>query len=261
MNDLELSSKPNASRQRRRWSWWLWTLVLFAGQIAILFWLGDRGAVPKRKLTAAPLLRLAGQEPSELLRLTDPTLFARPHWDSFSGAAWLNVPPAPPRPAEPAEPPLLLALPDDRLGAAFNDFMRTNKLEVADSLWPVVPDLTSPPPAPLVFAPDSSSYHLEDGLEHRRLLSALKPPVLEHTDILSNSIVQLVVDEEGRPLSVTLLAGSGLVTADSNALALARAARFEPLNTGGPDHRPGPSRLSWGKLIFDWAVRPPGISK
>jgi len=84
---------------------------------------------------------------------------------------------------------------------------------------------------------------------------------------LANSVVQVVVDAEGRPISATLYPddsgpgprtfGSGLKEADEQALALAKAARFNPMTGGGPDRVTSPTaQLTWGRMIFQWHTLP-----
>lgn len=250
-----MSPGPVGGPKRR---WWLLLSLIFAGQVGSIFWLGDKGTVVVRKPAAAPLLRLAGNDASELLQLEDPTLFARPRWDAFSGPAWLNVPTNEPPSADLAESPRWLALSSAEMGAEFEHFFNTNKVESANSLPKPQPELTMPPPVPLVFADEHSSCRLEGELARRPLLTAMNPPPVENTDILTNSVVRLVVDADGRTLSVALLSSSGLAAADTKALALAREARFEPLYGSGPETRSGLlPQLSWGEMIFEWAVRPP----
>jgi TonB family protein len=58
--------------------------------------------------------------------------------------------------------------------------------------------------------------------------------------------VQMLVDAAGNVVSVALIEASGLELADSNALAIARAARFAPS-----------SRLTVGQMIFNWRTVPP----
>jgi TonB family protein len=241
--------------------WWLAVAIIFAGQIGLVFWLGERGPLVARPPAAAPVVRLAGAEAIELLQLQDPTLFARPHWDVFSGPAWLNVgtnqlPPE----VELPEAPRWLELATAELGAAFDRFSQTNEPELPGLLPRTKPELTMPPPVPLVFASEQSSCRVEGDLAGRRLLTPLEPPGIEHTDILNDSVVQLMVDADGRPLSVTLLSSSGLTAADTNALALARAARFAPLYGNGPERHSDALALTWGQMIFEWAVHAPGVS-
>jgi TonB family protein len=104
---------------------------------------------------------------------------------------------------------------------------------------------------------------LEGELVGRGLLTKPRLPARENGELLGSSVVQVVVDAAGRPVSVTLLPpGSGLPDADNEALDEARKARFEPLPgaLSGPDPPPLKS-LRWGRMVFNWATLPlPGTN-
>ena len=95
--------------------------------------------------------------------------------------------------------------------------------------------------------------HFEGDLAARHLLSTFDLPSWPHNDLVSNSVVQLVVDAEGIPFSVTLLERSGHAAADRYALNEARRARFEPLD---PTDQSQARDLVWGTLIFQWHTVP-----
>jgi TonB family protein len=76
-------------------------------------------------------------------------------------------------------------------------------------------------------------------------------------DLLTNSIVHVLVNADGNVLSEVLLVSSGLREADEEALRLAGAAQFTPLPHDPETHRPV-SRLAWGTLVFEWQTLPPG---
>ena len=99
---------------------------------------------------------------------------------------------------------------------------------------------------------------VEGELAGRRLLKPIELPSWPHTEILTNSIVQIIVDADGWTISPgALLSGSGLNEADQYALRLARVARFESVRPLGPAHATNPaSRPMWGKLIFEWQTVP-----
>ena len=74
----------------------------------------------------------------------------------------------------------------------------------------------------------------------RRLVQPIELPPWPYQDLLTNSVVQMVVDAEGRPASVpVLLSSSGCPAADEYALEQAQAARFEPVsrNAAGQQRR------------------------
>jgi hypothetical protein len=194
----------------------------------------------------------SAQSLAELSAVSDPTAFALPNAHGFSGAAWLTFAPLAYQLTDWTEPPRWLALDERHLGQAFAAFVATNTsppLLIADK---PLPRLTVSAVYPPADPPSTQSVlRLEDDLARRPLVAPRPLPSWPHTDVLTNSIVQLLVDAEGRTLSAVLLAASGLSDADNYALKLAGGARFQPLRR--PDGRPdvtGP--LSWGKMIFQW---------
>jgi len=256
MNAVQAELQP---WPRRRW--WLLFGLIFAGQVGLIFWLSDTAPNLVRAPAPAPRLRLAGNAPAELLVLNDPTLFALPHWEGFSGPAWLKIPPRETPPSDWSEPPRWLALPVAELGATFNRFIQTNHPASAPPLAQAEPDLMLPNPVAPVLASEASTCRVEGPLAQRRLLSKFDLPAWKRADILTNSIVQLVVDAEGKPVSVALLSSSGFPEADSRALALARSARFESRYGNGPERMANPlAQLSWGEMIFEWHTLAPAPS-
>src|SRR5689334_11444500 len=118
----------------QRWPsrrWWTIIAIVFATQLALILWLGKpertRGAVKE----LIPHLEVAGPETAGALTMNDPTLFALPHQQGFSGLAWLNVEYSAPTPRESAQ---LLPLDQQSLGSDFKHFMATNH----ESGFPVV---------------------------------------------------------------------------------------------------------------------------
>jgi len=89
-------------------------------------------------------------------------------------------------------------------------------------------------------------------LAARRLLTALDLPSWPHSDILTNTVVQVVVDADGDTLSSTPLKSCGLSEADQFALKTAASARFLSARKPGQPAVP----LSWGKMIFQWHTVP-----
>jgi len=112
------------------------------------------------------------------------------------------------------------------------------------------PDLLPPVVAEIVVARrTNSTLRVAGDLVNRRLLN---PPQLQSwpaLDLLTNTVVQVLVNAEGNVFSSTLLTLSGSKEADQNALDVARAARFEPLRRSSP-------ALTIGALIFEWHTAP-----
>src|SRR4051812_40075396 len=84
-------------------------VLVFALQVALIFALSSRPpvAAPPR---VVPHAIQPGHESGELLELMDPTLFALPHRETFSGEAWLRIPPQEFQQPIWSESPSLLAL-------------------------------------------------------------------------------------------------------------------------------------------------------
>ena len=240
---------------RRRWGG---MVVLILGiQLGLIFWLGTRKPIRPRPAAAAFTLHLAAQASAELQALYDPTLFTLPHAVGFSGPVWQRVPRPEFRSFEWSAPPNRLPRAVDHIGAVFTRLVETNYIDTLQEPAQPEPDPTLPDLPPLALLQDQSVLQLEGGLAQRRLLTPLQLKSWSNPDILTDSVVQVVVDAEGRPVSPTLLSGSGSAAADQYALDQARAARFEPLSRNPPEAVPNPmARLKWGKMIFRWHTLP-----
>jgi len=258
------------SLEPRTWSprqWMGVTGLIFIIQLAFIVALGDRQPIRPRKPSAAPAIQLIGSTHSEWLALTDPTLFALPHDRVFSGQAWLKTAPPPSPPFEWTEAPRWLGLPVQLLGASFAQLVANDsslKWQLAEIPEPhaLLPEVSR---APLLTG---STLRLEGGLSHRRLLSqpylpSWPPRALNPTDteMLANTVLQVLVDAGGRPVSLTLLGASGHVPADELAMSLATVFQFEPLPSTdplSPGQNPGAlPGLSWGQVVFEWQTSGP----
>lgn len=235
-----------------RWSrrrWWTLIALVFTAHLGLIFALGDRKPVTPRPPAPAPMLRLAA-ESDELLALNDPTLFALPHRKGFAGTTWLQFTNVNFQPFRWTEPPRLLLLPVEKLGGTFAQFMQTNQLAPFELEIKPASELTMPmtPEVGPVIAL-RSTLRMVGGLANRRLLAPPELPSQPATDLLTNSVAQVLVSADGNVISSTLLARSGSEKADLFALATARGARFEPWRNGG-------TKLSVGTMIFEWHTVP-----
>jgi hypothetical protein len=247
-------TEPRAWSPARRWS--LITLV-FAAHVSLILALGDRRPIQTRPPAPAPSLSLA-PDSSEWLALNDPTLFALPQRRGFAGATWLKVPPVEPPPYRWTEAPRLLPIRLGDLGAVFAEFMRTNRVVSLAFESKPAPELPQPDALEIgVALPTRSALRVVWELgAARRLLNPPALPSWPAPDLLTNTGAQVLVNADGDVRSVTLLPpGSGEPKADQRALAVARAARFEPLRGASP-------ALTLGVLIFEWHTEPlPAESK
>ena len=235
---------------------WLGIIALVCAlQVALLFSLGDSKPKPHSAPAQAPVLRVADASAGDLLALMDPTIFALPHRRGFSGPGWLLVPPQEFQAYVWSNPPGWLELPVADLGQAFQQFIQTNSFNTFEVLPQLQPELTWPTLTKTRGLPQESGFRVTGDLAGRRMLTMPVLPPQPNPELLTNSVVQLVVDAAGVPVSLTLLVGSGKKEADQYALAQARAARFQPANPAGkPSALAG---LSWGLLIFEWHTIPP----
>jgi len=245
-----------------RRKWWAFITLVFTVQLGLIFWLGERDAIRPRVAARAPALRLldpAAPVP-ELVALADPTLFALPHRHGFSGPAWLETPTPENRPFLWVEPSGREAvdLQVDQLGAAFRRYMQTNHFAPVRPPAAPQPELFAPVVARAELLPDQSVLRITGQLASRRLLTQVELPSWPgqdppRTELVSNSVVQIIVEASGRPVSTSLLASSGCKDADDYALAQARTMRFEALADGMAGTTASLlSGLSYGRLLFQW---------
>ena len=243
--------------RRIRPGMWLAVALVFAAQVAVLFWLGNPPPARTFHPTAAPKFSLATNRWNEMFALQDPTLFALPHRNNFSGAAWLKIPPQDFQPTNPSEPTQPLPLSREQLGSTFAAFVQTNpapriQTDIAAGLGMI----DFPNEHPLRSIVTASTVRVEGDLKKRRLLEPLQLPPQASDDVLTNTEVQLFVDALGNVFSPVIVAKSGNDTVDAMVLTnFAKNARFEPLEANGLGTAPSET-MTFGKLIFEWQTVP-----
>ena len=119
---IAASPQPSGWAQRR---WLVTVLLVFTAQLGLIFGLSDKPRPRARPSGAAPMLRLIAPGSSEVLALMDPTWFALPHRQGFSGPAWMTMPGFPARAFSWSEELRPLGLRTQDLGAAFSRFVGT----------------------------------------------------------------------------------------------------------------------------------------
>jgi hypothetical protein len=240
----------------RRWSrirWWSMLALIFTAQLALIFWLGARRTDYPGRTAFVPGLRIAGPAWDELLALNDPTLFALPHQQGFAGTAWLTVTNFGAEPFIWSEPPRWLTFPIEELGAAFRSYIATNPFGPPEAPSRLEPEFLSPQVSSSRDLPQRSTLRLTGGL-------ALAIPLVlkswANAEILTNSVVQVLVGSDGKPVSVTLLSRSGSEEADHEAVQQATRARFQrsAIRAGTPAERA--NGLRWGQMVFEWHTLP-----
>ena len=252
-----LESPPWAPRK------WVSTIALvFLIQIILLVVLSrkpPRPGQPPQFHTAINLTldRVSEKQLGEMTELNDPTLFALPNSRGFSGAAWLNFPPPDHHFNDWTQADDWLELDQSSLGKTLLTFLNSNlpaPLLMADKPLPFsTVRLSRPTSGRLVTA---SEVRLEGALAQRSLLHPISPPSWTHSDILTNTIVQCLVDADGDTQSVTLVSSCGVSEADQVALRLATNARFHSLRSLGeqPKQR---NETTWGRMVFHWHTLAP----
>ena len=252
---------PAQKRARLRPGLWIAAALVFVAQVGLLFWLGNPPAVTPIPPPASPVIQLNAKSSGELLALQDPTLFILPHRENFSGAGWLKEPKLDFTSTNWTEPARPLPLRPQQLGETFAAYMQTNlpprfQPKLASELDMFAADR---PPMQSISTP--STMHVEGDLAQLRLLTPLHLPSQTDSNLLSDTIVQVVVDAQGRPFSQVLLASSGNGTADQMALTnFAKAVRFAPAQAAGLG-TVLPDKMTVGQLIFEWqTVSPPATN-
>lgn len=251
--NVEADTKPAGDDWRMEvvpaggWSWkkTISLIVLaFVAHLALVFIFGAKKMPAARTVTNVPQFQFAANDP-ELIALDDPTLFALPHVEDFFPAVWRRMPDITVPSARPTETPPFLLPQAGALGAAFNEFMQTNRFAAVQLSFKPEPVQSSPFVPAISMLPDHSTWRLAGDLAHRQLLQPINVPTLTTNDVIAPNRVQLLVDTAGRVVSDVLLDSSGSADADQQALKIARAARFAPAD-----------RLMFGELIFTWHTVP-----
>jgi hypothetical protein len=229
-------------------------LCVFALQLVVIFGAGKAKSRPPARLAAGPTYRLGDPRPAELAQLEDPTLFVLPHAQGFSGEAWRRIAPLEFESPPWSEPLRMLALPMEPVGETFIRFVEDRSRPERRGLDFPEAVLTVPyVPAPIrEYRP--SSVRIDGELATRRIL--VQPELPPVNEVLTNSVVEVVVDPQGYVWSAILSARSG--STNEMALRLAQAYRFEPIDPSGPNRgRRAEPRLMQGTLIFEWQPAPP----
>lgn len=250
----------SASAEPGRWRasrWGSIVVLVLVLQVFLVFWLGERGSVRPRRIAATPTYRLLSDSSNLWLTLQDPTLFALPHREGFSGMAWLEDPKFEFEAKDFTEPPLLFNLPVAELGSEFKRFVAHHEEPHFPAPRLPPPEWTAPDVIPALPIAQPSSLRVEGPLASRSLLSNFELPSQPGTDLLTNTVVQLLVDARGNTFSAVLLPNPNSrdpdqSRADQYALNLAQHARFGATPT--KDDAVG--GVTFGTMVFQWQTVP-----
>ena len=252
----EQQSGANVShRGARRLKLWLAVGLVFAAQVALIMWVGNPPPRKPRTLPLAPVFHIVGPGSRDLLALQDPTLFVLPHRENFSGDAWLKIVPQEFTPTNWTESPRPFQFPTQEMGAAFIAFIETNGPPRFQPRIESGLDDANAGAAPLPSISVPSRLRVEGDLARLRLLTPLHLPPQTNSDLLTNTVVQLVVDANGNPFSAVLWDSSGDDKANAQAVGIAKAIRFAPPEPAALGMVPL-DKMTSGKLIFEWQTMP-----
>jgi len=241
---------------------WLYSVAaLFVLQLILILQLGRREEHPTERPLFRTSVRLAvpGQDATSLddtIRREDPLLLALPTTQGFSGPAWLQFSPPDYQLPEATNPVYWLSLDPPALAGTFRTFVATNAVTPARAADRPLPRLTRFEPAQTAEPIRTKSrLVITDDLAARPLLSPDVLPSFAFGDILSNTVVRVAVDADGRASFVMLINQSGSRQADAYAEDFVRKARFRALRLS-PGLTPATAPLTWGRCVFRWHTIP-----
>jgi hypothetical protein len=252
-----------ASVEPRTWPPLKWAAVaagILALQAGFFFWFARPPGLPPRPFPSVLAIRMPDGQPADLSGFVSPLVLVRPDAHGFSGPAWLQTPSITYNPEQSNPPPFLLELQTDRLGAGIAQALSnglSRRFEVAGAPGPRF-DNFSYSPGPAATVPDST-LTVEGELAGRPLLTR---PVLKAQPadtILSNTVLYVVVDVQGRVFAPPVLEPTGLsgsAPADADAVATAAGLLFQPLLRAPGQPPPAASSLTPGRLVFHWQTIP-----
>jgi hypothetical protein len=240
---------------RRRFQGFI--LLCFAAQVIFILLFGERRVAALKPGLFATTVHLVAdpwsmEQLAAFTELSDPSAFALPSQEGFSRAGWLTYKLLSDEFAESGEQPTWLQLDATALGRDLSAFLATNTtppIRIADESMPELVGLQPRPSTELEFPP--SELRIGGALARRKLLTPLTPPPWPHPEILTNSVVRLLVDADGAPISTALVWGSGSKDADNYALAATKRLRFKPDRAR--------DSVTSGTANFLWHTLPPRL--
>ncbi len=248
-----------SSWSRGAWSWGF--IFIFLAHALAVFWLAERREYKTSRAKPRAMFFLAGgpeyeRRLAEASMLRDPTLFALPHENGFSGGAWLNFQSAPPALTNGSAPPEWLALDPGQLGGSLQEYITTNRPSESRLLASL--RAIRSPEARLADDPilTNSMVQIEHGSTVRRLIFHPELPRVPMADMPGSNVVVVTVDGDGRVESASVSDKSASKWADQRAIELAWRLKFEPLPIRNALARQAapPTVL---RVVFTWRALPP----
>jgi hypothetical protein len=219
-------------------------LLIFVVQVTLIFWLSDRRTPMAASRPPQPEVVLVNEDPHELLRFWNPSLFGLPHYEGFSGAAWMQSSPPESRPFDWTEEPRWLPVPIEPFESLLARFSSGSNAASPLAMGLKESDVATPGMLRVDLLPERSRLRILSMDASAEWTPAPNLPSWPHTDLVSSSIVQVVIRSDGTVLSAALLESSGCAPADEFALGAARQLRFARSDTI--------SQPRWTHLDFEW---------
>ena len=261
MANAGVAANANAPKRRKARQWIALTLLCLGIHIGLIWFLGGPSArwpaapqpAPRIQLLADSLL---SEQLTSSTELSDPANFALPAVQGFSGFAWLTFVPLQPEFSGSIAPPHWLEVKEDDLANVFERLFPTNPvttLQIAD--LPLPPLVGAVPQVEREVLLEASSVRAEGALTARMPSGNIALPPWRSPEILTNTVVQVLLDAEGQCLSSLLLSGCGSKEADTFAQKWVRDLPFKPLRAR--ERLKNTELVACGKLIFQWQTLPP----
>ncbi len=228
-------------------------LVLFAGQVALVFATGGKANGPSDLAPAGPEVRwipaaIDARTLATEFGVADPVGAVLPGPHGFSAEGWLRLPSLPQVRIDWVDATHWLALATNRLGEAYRLLPQEQRPLLAATGPRELPPTLQPPalpiPEPLRTA---SAAELEPALAARLEAPWPNLPPFTYDSTLKDSVVHLSVNEEGRVLTARLAERSGLPDADQLAVRTALNLSFRPQAASG---------VIAGRMRFRWHTQP-----
>lgn len=249
-------SAPDFVPRWTRRQWVLGVALLTVFQLGLVFWTSENrfpehhAPPPRTKaMLASSLLGSGDSDPAP--EHSDPTLFALAHPRGFSRAAWLALRPFPYYMTNPPGFPEPLSIATEELVDEFAEFVQTNIFE-DHGLGGGLPPVLSQPSLSTPVVVNASVLHIAGELRARPWVSS-RPLPQRSEPILTNTptVVRVLVNAAGLPVSAALIATCGVAEADRDALDFSRSMRFARSGriSGGWTNQ---LQLASGHLTFRW---------
>jgi hypothetical protein len=251
------------------WNRQRWLYAILAGltlHIALIWFFG-RGPDPASGIPKPASTLHFATDPNAALTLAqfpdlhDAALLPMPGAHGFSLEGWLEFQPLSHILTDWTNAPRWLAPDATALGAQFNRLV-----DDSASLPQHAGDKPAPPLTDNrllvsnIHTRQKSVLRLEGPLAQagRSLLNPPELPSWTHSDLITNTVVQLLVDWQGWVFSTALIASSGSAEADQWALRRAKALNWTPdaVRPTPPIHPAPAEALTLGKLVFQWHTLP-----